>query len=257
MQHELHEQFADDLALYALGALEGNEGAALEAHVAQCAACRRELRHLGGDMGLLGLATMGPAPPPVARIRLLSAVAKEPRARMPSKQARRWWLLAPVAAAIVLAVVSIVLWRQNKVLRQDLARQVTQSAQNQAAVERARELLALLSAPDAMRVTLVATNAKPQPQGKAIYRPRTGSLVFLASNFAPLPPKKAYELWLLPASGAPPIPVGVFKPDARGSASVLMPPLPKDLQAKAFAVTIEPETGSTTPTMPILLAGGQ
>ena len=118
-------------------------------------------------------------------------------------------------------------------------------------------MLALLSAPDAIRVTLVATNAKPQPQGKAIYRPQTGSLVFLASNFAPLPPEKAYELWLLPTSGAAPIPVGVFKPDSRGSASVLMPSLPKDLQAKAFAITIEPETGSSTPTMPIILAGGR
>jgi anti-sigma-K factor RskA len=79
--------------------------------------------------------------------------------------------------------------------------------------------------------------------------------VFLASNFAPLPPEKAYELWLLPTSGAAPIPVGVFKPDALGSASVLMPSLPKGLQAKAFAITIEPETGSTSPTMPIVLAG--
>ncbi len=253
----VHEQFADDLALYALGALQGSERAALQAHLTQCAACRRELQHLCGDMGLLGLATMGPGPPPAARTRLLSAMAKEPRVHMVLKQARRWWLLVPAAAAIVLAVVSVVLWRQNKGLRQDLAQQLTQSRQNQAEVERAREVLALLGAPDAMRVTLVATNAKPQPQGKAIYRPRTGSLVFFASNFAPLPPKKAYELWLLPTSGAPPIPVGVFKPDARGSASVLMPPLPKELEAKAFAITIEPETGSSTPTLPIMLAGGQ
>ena len=250
-----HEQFADDLALYALGSLEGSERAALQAHLAACAACRRELHQLCSDMGLLGLATMGPAPPPGARTRLLSALAKEPAGRMFRKRAPRWWFLVPTAAVIVLATISIVLWRQNNVLRQDLAQQLKESGQNLAEVEHAREVLALLSAPDAIRVTLVATNAKPQPQGKAIYRPQTGSLVFLASNFAPLPPKKAYELWLLPTSGAPPIPVGVFKPDARGSASVLMPSLPKDLQAKAFAITIEPETGSTSPTMPIILAG--
>ena len=249
-----HEQFADDLVLHALGVLEGSDRSALEAHLAQCAACRRELQHLLGDMGLLGLATMGPAPGSAARARLLSALAKEPRLRVARKQA---WLLAPLVAAIVLALVSIVLWHQNRTLRQELAQQQAQSAQNQAEFEYAREVLALLSAPDAIRVTLVATNAKPEPQGKVIYRPQTGSLVFLASNFAPVPPKKAYELWLLPTSGAAPIPVGVFKPDARGSASVLMPSLQKHLQAKAFAITIEPETGSTTPTMPIMLAGGQ
>jgi anti-sigma-K factor RskA len=250
-----HEQFVDDLALYALGSLEGSERAALQAHLAQCAACRRELQQLCSDMGLLGLATQGPAPPASARAHLLSALAKEPRGRMVRKRAPRWWLLVPTAAVIVLATISIVLWRQNNALRQDLAQQLKQSAQNQVEVERAREVLTLLTAPDAIRVTLVATNAKPQPQGKAIYRPQTGSLVFLASNFAPLPPKKAYELWLLPTSGALPIPVGVFKPDARGSASVLMPSLPKDLQPKAFAITIEPETGSTSPTMPIIVAG--
>src|SRR5262249_44458863 len=157
-----------DLTLYALGALEGRERDALHAHLSQCATCRRELRHLFGDMGLLGLVAMGPAPPPRARARLLSAVAKEPRVRMVRKQARPWWLLAPMVAAIVLAVVSIVLSRQNSALRRELARQQAQSGQNQAEVERAREVLALLTAPDTMRVTLVASNAKPQPQGKAI-----------------------------------------------------------------------------------------
>ena len=253
----VHEQFADDLALYALGTLDGIEREALEAHLAQCAACRRELQQLRGDIGLLGLATLGPPPSDRARTRLLSAIANDSRARLLRKQSSPWWFLAPAAFVIVLALISAVLWRENKVLRLDLAAQMTQSTRNQADVERAREVLALLSAPDVMRVTLVASNAKSQPQGKAIYRSRTGSLVFLASNFAPPPPRKAYELWLLPASGASPIPAGVFKPDARGSASVLMPPLPKDLQAKAFAVTIEPETGSTTPTMPIVFSGGQ
>jgi len=252
-----HEQFADDLALYALGSLEGSERQALQAHLAQCPACRRELQQLSSAMGLLGLATTGPAPPATARARLLSALANEARVRTVHRRSPSWWLLAPMAAAIVLAAISIVLWLQNNALREDLAQQLKQSGENQAEVGRAREVLALLSAPDAIRVTLVATNAKPQPQGKAIYRPQTGSLVFLASNFAHLPPEKAYELWLLPTSGAAPIPVGVFKPDSRGSASVLMPSLPKDLQAKAFAITIEPEAGSSTPTMPIILAGGR
>lgn len=253
----VHEQFADDLALYALGTLQGDERAALEAHLTQCATCRRELQELRGDMGLLGMATMGPAPPPQARTRLLSVLAKEPRVRRGRKKSLRWWVLMPVAATIVLAVISAVLWRENDALRQDLAQKLKWSGQNQAEVERAREVLALLSDPDAVRVTLVATNAKPQPQGKAIYRPQTGGLVFLATNFAPLPPKKAYELWLLPTSGAAPLPLGVFKPDVRGSASVLMPSLPKDLEAKGFAITIEPEAGSTAPTMPIILAGGR
>jgi anti-sigma-K factor RskA len=39
-------------------------------------------------------------------------------------------------------------------------------------------------------------------------------------------------------------------------ASVLLPNLPKGVSAKAFGVTMENAGGSTTPTLPILLAGG-
>jgi len=52
-----------------------------------------------------------------------------------------------------------------------------------------------------------------------------------------------------------PIPSGVFKPDARGGAVLINPPLPAGVEAKAFAITIEPEQGSTTPTMPIIMMG--
>ena len=36
-----HEQYADDLALLALGQLQEDERAALETHLEGCAACRR------------------------------------------------------------------------------------------------------------------------------------------------------------------------------------------------------------------------
>jgi len=59
----VHEQFADDLALYSLESLEGAERQALEKHLEECASCRRELELLRGDLSLLALATAGPKPP--------------------------------------------------------------------------------------------------------------------------------------------------------------------------------------------------
>jgi len=48
----------------------------------------------------------------------------------------------------------------------------------------------------------------------------------------------------------------MFRPDASGSGSVVMPPMiPAGTAAKAFAVTIENEGGSSTPTMPIIISG--
>jgi anti-sigma-K factor RskA len=95
------------------------------------------------------------------------------------------------------------------------------------------------------------------PRGKAIYSRERNGLVFVASNLNQLPPQKAYELWLLPMQGAP-IPAGVFKPDAHGSAMVMNPPnIPSGVEAKAFAITIEPEQGSPAPTTaPIMMGAG-
>ncbi len=247
----VHEQFAEDLALHALGVLEGDERVALDKHLEGCAACRRELEQLRGDMALMALSTAGPVPPRRARQRLLGAVAREPRrASAPSRPG--WWTLFPWVAAAALAVGLVAVWLQKSDLQRRITGLQNQSAQQQAELQRAREVVSTLTATDAMRVTLVAAKNPPQPEGKAIYVRDRSSLIFLASNFQPLPPQKVYELWLIPTNGAP-IPAGIFKPDAHGSATVINPPLPKSVEAKAFAITVEPESGSSAPTMPILM----
>jgi len=47
-----------------------------------------------------------------------------------------------------------------------------------------------------------------------------------------------------------------WQPDAQGMPSVLLPNLPKEVEAKAFGVTMENAARSTTPTLPTLLTGG-
>jgi anti-sigma-K factor RskA len=249
----VHEQFAENLALHALGVLEGDERAVLEKHLEECAACRRELEQLRGDMALMALSTAGPVPPQRARQRLLEAVAGEPR-RSAVPVRRRRWTLVPWVAAGALAVGFVGVWLQKSDLQRRIAGLQKQLSQQQAELQRAREVVSTLTATDAMRVTLLAAKTPPQPDGKAIYVRDRSSLIFLASNFQSLPAQKVYELWLIPINGAP-IPAGIFKPDAHGSASVINPPLPKGVKAKAFAITIEPENGSSAPTMPILMIG--
>jgi anti-sigma-K factor RskA len=248
-----HEQFADDLALLALGALKGDERVAVEKHLEGCPACRRELERLRGDMALLALSTSGPAAPRRSRERLLKAIAKEPRKQKVAARKSPWMFLPWLVTAAILLVAGF-FWQQSDRLAQRVAQLQDESAQQQAQLERAREVVSTLTSTDALRVTLVAAQAPPQPQGKAIYVRNRSSLIFLASNMPVLPPQKAYELWLIPTSGAP-IPAGVFKPDARGSATVIEPPLPAGIEAKTFAITVEPEQGSSTPTMPIVMAG--
>lgn len=254
-----HEQFADDLALYAVNALEAEDRVKLEAHLQTCADCRRELEQLRGDGALLAISTTGPRPPARSRQRLLDAISEVP-ANLPQAQRapeayrpRTWgWLGWVVAAAAM--ILAGVLWQANNVLRQSLDTiAATRESENRELKEMMR-VLAPIRSPRAQRVTLVPVKNSAQPQGKVFYLRNSGGLVFIANSLAALPPQKAYELWLIPTKGNP-IPAGVFKPDARGSATVVNPPLPQNTEAKAFAITIENEAGAATPTMPIVMMG--
>src|SRR5216684_8663483 len=251
-----HEQYADDLALYALDALDGEDRVRLDAHLAACAACRLELEQLRGDTALLALSAAGARPPQRARQRLLNAVAREPRVPrvVQAQQRRSWWGVLGWAATAAVVIFALSLWRENSTLKATLASASSQSARSARELEELRRIAAPIIAPEVQHVTLVSGKTPPQPQGKAFYLRNRGSLVFLANNMTPLPPQKAYELWLIPTRGSP-IPAGVFKPDSRGSASVVNPPLPAGVEAKAFAITVENEAGAATPTMPIVMMG--
>ncbi len=145
--------------------------------------------------------------------------------------------------------------RERDALRGTLAAQASQLSQLSSDAEKARQVREALDDPTALRVTLTAPKTSPVPSGRATYVANKGTLVFLASNMAPLEGNKVYELWLLPANGSSPVPAGTFKPDARGNASVVSVQMPNAQAAKGFAVTIENAGGAQTPTMPILLLG--
>jgi anti-sigma-K factor RskA len=250
----LHEQFADDLALHALGALPAPERRALEQHLAECSSCRNELSEMQMDASLLALSVTGPAPSRHVREDLLRATAPEPRAVKVVAPRRPWALAFSFSLAAVLALIAAFLWNENRGLKDTLSTVTRNLSEQQDQLMQAQDLVNTLTSQESRRITLVAAKSVPQPQGKVFYLPGKAHLVFLASNMAPLPPNRIYELWLIPLTGAP-IPAGLFKADAHGSGSIVNPPLQAGVEAKAFAITVEPEGGSSAPTSQILMSG--
>jgi len=247
-----HERFAQNLPLYAIDALSVSEADAMEVHLETCAACRRELENLRGDLALVALTSEAATPPPRSRQRLLAAIAHESHP-VPTRRRMGWWLI-PFAASAFLAIFVAVLWRDNYVLRDRLVQLQARIPAQQAEIPLAQDLLALITDPKSVQVDLLAANTKPSPHGRAVYAPRTGALFFMASDLPPAPPHKAYELWLLPKEGTP-VPAGTFQPDSNGNATLIMPAIPAGLEAVKFAVTLEPETGPRSPTRPTVLSG--
>ncbi|WP_433973381.1 anti-sigma factor [Tunturiibacter lichenicola] len=280
---------SEDLALFAMQLLSKEEAAEVAAYVERSPEARRELAEIQGDLALYAHTVDMHTPPTQARERLMKQVGREKKAvpidRQPVAEAapspsrddgrsslsenERPELEQPKrgvagkvlpwigwAAAAGLAVSTGNLYREREALRNAVTQQAGQIDHLTADAAAARQVLDTMTDTTAMRVTLTTKGAPALPQGKATYVANKGSLIFLASNLAPLQPAKTYELWLIPAAaGQNPIPAGTFHPDEHGNANVILPQLPKGVEAKAFGVTIEDEGGSATPTLPIILVG--
>ncbi len=256
-----HEQFAEDLALYALDALDGSQKAAVEQHVETCAACRRELECLRGDMALLALSASGPHPPQRSRDRLMSAIVAERPATAPERamaSSGGWFgRLGWMAAGLVVIAGALLMndaKEKNAALQREVASLQTKTAAQDAELERVRSEFDAFTGPAAQSVTMVVAPNRPVPQGKAIYVQSSGKLLFVASNLPALPDDKAYELWVLPITGNP-LPAGVFRPDNKGGGVVVNPPLSAGVAAKGFAITVEPKQGSAAPTTKPMMVG--
>jgi anti-sigma-K factor RskA len=254
-----HEQFADELALYALNELHGDELQEFDQHLESCAACRRELQAMRSDLGLLGLSAVGPRPPARSKERLMRAVAAEPRAVVAPAAAaaggRKNFWLAWIPAAIALAVIAFALSlrQSNQSMHDQLAELRNRYNDQKIQLSQAQENMRLLLAPDAVHVSLTPPKSGKQPNATAIVSPSQNRMTLMASNLPPVPAGKAYELWIIPPQGAP-VNAGVFKPDEHGNAIMLDHPLPT-VQMKTFALTVEDEAGSDKPTSPIVIAG--
>jgi hypothetical protein len=173
---------------------------------------------------------------------------------IPNKR-RVWPVLIPWALAAMLAIACSVLGYRVAGLNESLSDEANLVSNLAGKASHAQQVLEVLNAPQAQRVTLTAPKTPPVPTAHTIYLPDRGALLMEANNLQPVPPGKTYELWMIPADGKAPIPAGTFQPDARGYASVVLPTLPAGIAAKAFGVTVENAGGSQSPTPPLVLSG--
>jgi anti-sigma-K factor RskA len=256
----------EELASYAMQGLSVEESASIRTHLQSCLPCRAELAEVYGDLALLGIALPLQPLPEGSRERFLKKISAAP-AILPQqtpaqvtpitvKTARRgsgFWV--PWAAAAAMAIISIALGLQNRALNDELQGESTLVSNLAAKASQAQQVLEVLTAPNAQRVTLTQGKVAAEPSARATYLPERGGLILLATNLKPLPEDKTYELWVIPASGKAPVPAGLFRPDSAGTATLVLPPLPSGVPAKAFGVTIEKASGSDSPTTPIILSG--
>jgi len=199
------------IGAYALDAVEPDERAAIEAHLAGCPRCRAELAdHLEAASYLSYTGAPAPdalwgrisaaleEPPPALR---LAVVQPRTERRGPSRPAL--WTLA-AAAAVILVVMSVALVRQHA--------QIDDLHHQQAAAV-ARSARQAMSDPAGQHFTLTSPSGA-EVSATAVISP-SGTGYLLASDLPKLASDRTYQLWGV--SGSRVISLGLLGPSPQVS----------------------------------------
>jgi anti-sigma-K factor RskA len=235
-----HPQIPEDVAAlisaHALGALEPDQAALAERHIAASDDCRRAYEGALETAAALALAVADREPPADLRDRILAAARAErapaplPVAKpaAPRRRLSLAGLLTPSAGFAVLGVAAAIVFALIAVSQHDSA---------SSARDRQEALVSILSARDARIVPLAAT-AGGSPGGRVIV---SGSRAALVSSLQRPPAGHTYQAWGLRAGGAAPVPLPTFSRD--GAVLIL-----DDVSKYAgVGVTVEPNGGSQQP----------
>lgn len=253
-----HDEYQDLIELESLGALTPEESGLLEEHLRTCASCRGELDQAREAAASLALAADPVAPPPEIRSRVLGSVnASRERA---TRRAPLAWM--PLAAAFAIVIVGGVLYlavqrnrEQLRIARNHIA---LLNEQKQEEERSRRELERKLEALTGAGATIELAGQEVAPASSArvfINEDERTALVFF-QNLPPSPADKSYQLWIIRGDRPEPQSAGVFEVGPDGQATLGLQNLPVDTEIRAFAVTLEPRGGASSPTGSKYLVGG-
>lgn len=239
-----HDELQDLIPAYALGALEPEESARVQAHLPTCTTCQMALADYKRVNDALAASPPQIEPSPSLKAKALRV--STPRVGAPLPQQVRSAARPPwnrfsflTAAAIVLALLSLLLlfWEFNQ-FSQQLADQ--------------RDLVAVMAYADGPAVTVHGNAAAPLAVGKIYLDPDSNVAALITVNLPQLANGQAYQVSLAESDGTL-VSGGNFHVDNNGNGWLLIR-APKRLDAYQ-TVSISPanETNNGSPSEPPLM----
>jgi anti-sigma-K factor RskA len=253
MSHPEQETLQDLAAAYALGALSPEEARRFEAFLAGSREAQREVAEYRDVAALLALGGPEAAPSPDLRERMLSRI-RGPAAH-PTAAPRRSAPWSALAAGLVAAAglgFGYVQLREVRDLRAELSRTMQRLTETSQLLTAREATLNAIFEPGVQMFQLTASG-DPDPLIQLFWDRERHRAIVHGFKLEQVPEGRAYQLWFI-KDGAP-VPSVTFKPEPTGHVKLEQIPVPADGEVSAAAVTVEPESGSTRPTTPILLVG--
>jgi anti-sigma-K factor RskA len=269
-----HDQFRELIEGYALGALDANERAALEAHLASgCPECAKALEE--ARLVVTQLAYLAPPAEPseMLRARVLRTVRADAASTSggsgtgsqatqagSQRSAIPMWMWAGVAALLLVSLYST--WEARKMqqdvadMNQRAATELKERKQLEEELTVAKHEAWILTDPSSKKIEIMPSD-KNMPMVEAMWHPKMG--IYVTAQKMPMPKNNmVLQLWLIPKTpGAKPMPSHVFWPDANGKIGEMVANPPEDMaETKALAITEEPAGGSPQPTSAPMWVGG-
>ena len=255
------EQLSSLYEQYALGVLEGEERAELEAHLARaCPNCAPAVARALGLVSQLALAAPDAQPPASLRTKIMdearssneaarSVVPVDLRKPEPSRPLFPAWAWA-LAAALALVTGYMIRQMNNQTAQlaelnkqMKLAQLQSQALHNQ--LEMSRMVSSVMLSPDSMPLKLMPKD-KAMPMVHAYLHPHMG-VAITADQMPSVPPARTLQLWFMPKEGKP-MSVAIFRPDDSGQIALVAPVHMPMNEIAALEVTDEPAGGSPQPT---------
>jgi hypothetical protein len=285
LKHDrLTEEITETAALFSLGALCQHEARAFAEHLAEgCEVCELELKSFDVVAASIGTSDLA-APPTYIRDLLTARIQREPQGSMkpaapgaipfnktikeaPAREAPGTSRLVStalpwaIAASFLIAfVVTYRFWSGDRdAILIEAKNQIDAALRDRdkwkEEAGQAKELAAInevLSTPGSRTIALAGQQPAPTASGK-IYWDVNSNRWVVSATLPPAPPGKVYQLWFVTAEAK--ISAGLIKPNAEGH-GFLVVPFPSNItKLSAAAITLEPEGGSTQPTLPLYALG--
>jgi len=238
MTEDEHSLLRENIPAYALGALDGDDVPALEAHLKTCEACQAELGTYRAVSDSL-LAAVPPRQPSAAlRRRLQSQLPSAQKARGP----RFTWSFGQFAvgtALVALLFMNVFSFLQMREIQRQQAGLLQQLKTNQFA-------LSMLAYPTTQSFPIAGDNLS----GSVLLDRERNTVALVMWHLPELSEEQIYQIWLIEPDGHR-VSAGLFRPEA--DVAYTTQPVYSEQDISSFVgvgVTVEPAGGSDEPTGP-------